>query len=262
MPRFAANLTLLFGEVDFLDRFEAAARAGFRAAEVQFPYDWPPEAIVERLRRHGLELVLLNLPAGDWAGGERGIACHPGREDEFRDGVERAIRYCAALETRQVNCLAGIAPPGVAPEVARRTFVANLRHAAARLGEAGLRLNIEAVNTRDIPGFWLHSTAQAAGVLDEVGAPNLFLQLDAYHARAMGEDLGAAVERFLPRIGHVQIADHPGRHEPGTGETDFAGFFGMLDRLGYGGWVGCEYRPLGSTEEGLSWLARWRRPAG
>lgn len=263
MPRFAANLSMLFGEVDFLDRFEAAARAGFRAVEVQFPYDWPAEAIAERLRRHRLELVLHNLPAGDWARGERGIACHPGREAEFREGVERALRAAAALGCRQVNCLAGIAPAGVAPEAVRRTFVANLRLAAARLGEGGLRLNVEAVNTRDVPGFWLDGSAQAVGILDEVGAPNLFLQLDAYHARAMGEDLAAAVERFLPRIGHVQIADHPGRHEPGTGQTDFAAFFGMLDRLGYAGWVGCEYRPLGRTEAGLDWLAPWsERPAG
>ncbi|HEU4384590.1 MAG TPA: hydroxypyruvate isomerase [Anaeromyxobacteraceae bacterium] len=263
MPRFAANLSMLFGEVEFLDRFEAASRGGFQAVEVQFPYDWPAPAIADRLRRHGLELVLLNLPAGDWAGGERGIACHPGREAEFREGLGRAAEYAAALGARQVNCLAGIAPAGVSPEVARRTFVANLRQAATRLGETGLRLNVEAVNTRDVPGFWLHGTAQAAGVLDEVGAPNLFLQLDAYHARAMGEDLGAALERFLPRIGHVQIADHPGRHEPGTGETDFASFLGALDRLGYGGWVGCEYRPLGRTEEGLSWLGPWRKdPAG
>lgn len=261
MPRFAANLSMLFGEVDFLDRFEAAARAGFRAVEVQFPFDWPAEAIAERLRRHRLELVLHNLPAGDWAGGERGIACHPGREAEFREGVERAVGYASALGCRQLNCLAGIAPADVAPEAVRRTFVANLRHAATRLGEAGLRLNIEAVNTRDIPGFWLSGTAQAAAVQDEVGAQNLFLQLDAYHARAMGEDLAGALERFLPRIGHVQVADHPGRHEPGTGETDFAAFFGLLDGGGYGGWVGCEYRPQGRTEDGLSWLARWKAPA-
>ncbi|HET6921551.1 MAG TPA: hydroxypyruvate isomerase [Anaeromyxobacteraceae bacterium] len=263
MPRFAANLSMLFGEVDFLDRFEAAARAGFRGVEAQFPYDWPAEAIAERLRRHRLELVLHNLPAGDWAGGERGIACHPGREVEFREGVERALRYAAALGCRQVNCLAGIAPAGVAPGAVRRTLVANLRLAAARLGEAGLRLNVEAVNSRDVPGFWLDGSAQAAGIVEEVGAPNLFLQLDAYHARAMGEDLAAAVERFLPRIGHVQIADHPGRHEPGTGQTDLAAFLGMLDRRGYAGWVGCEYRPLGRTEAGLGWLAPWReRPAG
>lgn len=260
MPRFAANLSMLFGEVDFLDRFEAAARAGFRAVEVQFPYDWPAEAIAERLRRHRLELVLLNLPAGDWAGGERGIACHPGREAEFAEGVERSILYARALGVGQVNCLAGIAPAGVAPEVARRTFVANLRLAAGRLSEAGLRLNVEAVNTRDVPGFWLHGTAQAAGVADEVGAPNLFLQLDAYHARAMGEDLASALERFLPRVGHLQVADHPGRHEPGTGETDFAAFFATLDRRGFGGWVGCEYKPLARTEAGLGWLDRWRTP--
>lgn len=260
MPRFAANLSLLFGEVEFLDRFEAAAGAGFQAVEVQFPYEWPAEAIAARLRRHRLELVLVNLPAGDWGAGERGIACLPGREAEFRRGLEPAARYAAELGCRQVNCLAGIAPPGAAPEALRRTFVENLRLAAARLVEAGLRLNVEAVNTRDVPGFWLTGTAQAAGILDQVGAANLFIQLDAYHARAMGEDLAAAVQRFLPRVGHVQIADHPGRHEPGTGETDFAAFFDLLDRLGYPGWVGCEYKPLGRTEAGLGWLDRWRKP--
>jgi len=258
MPRFAANLTMLFGEVDFLDRFEAAARAGFRGVEYLFPYDWPAAALRERLDRHGLVQVLHNLPAGDWAKGERGIACHPDRVGEFQDGVGRAIDYATALGCPRVNCLAGIAPPGVAPERLRETLVANLRFAAARLGAAGIRLLVEPINTRDIPGFWLHRTAQAVSVLDEVGSPNLALQYDAYHMQVMEGDLARTIEANLPRIGHVQVADNPGRHEPGTGEIHYPFLFAHLDRIGYAGWVGCEYRPAATTEAGLSWLAPWR----
>jgi hydroxypyruvate isomerase len=258
MPRFAANLTMLFGEVDFLDRFEAAARAGFRGVEYLFPYDWPAAVLRERLDRHGLVQVLHNLPAGDWAKGERGIACHPDRVGEFQDGVGRAIDYATALGCPRVNCLAGIAPPGVAPERLRETLVANLRFAAARLGAAGIRLLVEPINTRDIPGFWLHRTAQAVSVLDEVGSPNLALQYDAYHMQVMEGDLARTIEANLPRIGHVQVADNPGRHEPGTGEIHYPFLFAHLDRIGYAGWVGCEYRPAATTEAGLSWLAPWR----
>jgi hypothetical protein len=207
---------MLFGEVDFLDRFEAAARAGFRGVEAQFPYDWPAEAIAERQRRHRLELVLHNLPAGDWARGERGIACHPGREAEFREGVERALRYAAALGCQQVNCLAGIAPAGVAPEAVRRTFVANLRLAAARLGEAGLRLNVEAVNTRDVPGFWLDGSAQAVGILDEVGAPRADRRPPGTARAGNGPDrlrrlLRDARPARLRRLGGLRVPP-PGAH--------------------------------------------------
>jgi hydroxypyruvate isomerase len=258
MPRFAANLTMLFNEVDFLDRFGAAARAGFRGVEYLFPYAYPKEDLVERLRAHGLAQVLHNLPAGDWAAGERGIACHPARVGEFQDGVGRAIEYARALGCPQVNCLAGIAPPGVAPERLRETLVANLRFAAARLGEAGLRLLVEPINTRDIPGFYLCHTAQALSILDEVGSANLHLQYDAYHMQVMEGDLARTLETHRARIGHVQIADNPGRHEPGTGEINHDFLFAHLDRIGYRGWVGCEYKPSTTTEAGLGWFQPWR----
>ncbi len=258
MPRFAANLSFLFTEVEFLDRFAAAARAGFRGVEYMSPYEWPAEAIADRLRRHGLEQVLFNLPAGDWAKGERGIACHPDRVAEFQEGVGRAVAYAAARGCRRLNCLAGIAPPDVAPQRLRETLVSNLRFAAARLGEAGLRLLVEPINTRDMAGFYLGHTRQALEVIDAVGARNLDLQYDAYHMQVMEGDLAVTLERNLVRIGHVQIADNPGRHEPGTGEIDYGFLLAHLDRIGYQGWVGCEYRPAAGTEAGLGWMARWR----
>jgi hydroxypyruvate isomerase len=253
MPRFAANLTMLFNEVPFLDRFEHAARAGFTAVEFLFPYGWAPEEIKLRLDAHGLALVLHNLPAGDWDAGERGIACHPDRVEEFRAGVERAIAYARVLGVPQLNCLAGKAPAGVADAVLRSTLIDNLRHAAARLRQAGLRLLIEPINRFDIPGFYLHRTDQALALLDEVGADNLFVQYDIYHAQRTEGELAATLQQHLARIGHVQLADNPGRHEPGTGEINYPFLFQHLDRLGYGGWVGCEYKPAGTTEAGLVW---------
>ncbi len=258
MPRFAANLTMLFNEVEFLERFGAAARAGFRGVEYLFPYAWPAEALVERLRAHGLEQVLHNLPAGDWAAGERGIACHPGRVGEFQDGVGKALDYARALGCPRVNCLAGIEPPGVPPERLRQTLVENLRFAAGKLAAAGIQLLLEPINTRDIPGFHVCRTVQALSILDEVGSPNLALQYDAYHMQIMEGDLARTLETHLPRIGHVQIADNPGRHEPGTGEIDHAFLFAHLDRIGYRGWVGCEYKPATTTEAGLGWFQPWR----
>lgn len=253
MPRFAANLTMLFNEVPFLDRFERAARAGFEAVEFLFPYAWPAGQIRERLDRHGLALVLHNLPAGDWDAGERGIACHPDRIDEFRAGVAQAIGYARALGVGQLNCLAGKAPAGVAAEVLRRTFIDNLRFAAAELARAGLKLLIEPINTFDIPGFYLSRTAQALAILDEVGAGNAYLQYDLYHAQRMEGELAATVEKHLARIAHIQLADNPGRHEPGSGEINHAFLFGHLDRIGYRGWIGCEYKPATTTEAGLGW---------
>jgi hydroxypyruvate isomerase len=250
---------MLFGEVEFLDRFEAAARAGFRGVEYLFPYPFPREALGERLQRHRLAQVLHNLPAGDWAGGERGIACLPDRVGEFQDGVGLAIDYAGALGCAQLNCLAGIAPPGVPQERLRATLVSNLKFAAARLGEAGIRLLVEPINTRDIPGFQLCHTAQALSIIEEVGAANLALQYDAYHMQVMEGDLAATIERHLPRIGHIQIADNPGRHEPGTGEINYSFLLGHIDRLGYAGWVGCEYKPSGATAAGLGWMAPFRR---
>jgi len=253
MPRFAANLSMLFCEHPFAARFAAAARAGFAAVEVQFPYELPAAQIADLLREHALQLVLHNLPAGDWAGGERGIACHPDRVEEFRAGVAQAIDYATALGCPRLNCLAGIAPAGVAEAEVRATFVANLRFAAAELKRAGLALLIEPINTFDIPGFYLSLTAQALGILDEVGADNAFLQYDVYHAQRMEGELGNTVSRHLPRIAHIQIADNPGRHEPGSGEINFDWLFRHLDAIGYPGWVGCEYRPATTTEAGLGW---------
>jgi hydroxypyruvate isomerase len=256
MPRFAANLTMLFTEHPFLDRFERAARAGFQAVEFLFPYAFPTAEIKSRLQGNGLKLVLHNLPAGDWDGGERGIACLPGREAEFRAGVARAIEVGSALGVPQLNCLAGKAPVDLGPGDLRKTFVANLRYAAGELKQAGLKLLVEPINTYDIPGFYLNRTAQALAILDEVGADNAFLQYDAYHMQRMEGELAATIQKHLPRIAHIQIADNPGRNEPGTGEIDHGFLFKHLDRIGYAGWIGCEYKPATTTEAGLGWLKR------
>ena len=253
MPRFAANLTMLFNEVPFLDRFERAAAAGFEAVEFLFPYAFDATEIRQRLDRHRLQLVLHNLPAGDWDAGERGIACHPDRVAEFRAGVAQAVRYAQALGVGQLNCLVGKAPPGVADAVLRQTLVANLRFAAAELAAAGLKLLIEPINTFDIPGFWLHHTTQALEVLDQVAASNAYVQYDIYHAQRMEGELAATLQRHLPRIAHIQLADNPGRHEPGSGEINYRFLLAHLDHIGYSGWVGCEYKPAGSTEAGLGW---------
>ncbi len=254
MPRFAANLTMLFTELPFLDRFDAAARAGFQAVEFLFPYAFEANDIKARLDANGLQLVLHNLPAGDWDAGERGIACHPDRVEEFRAGVERAMAYAQTLGVKQLNCLVGKAPAGVPDSVLRETLVANLRHAAARLKAAGLRLLVEPINNHDIPGFYLSRTQQALDLLDEVGADNAFVQYDIYHAQRTEGELAATLQKHLARIGHVQLADNPGRNEPGTGEINYAFLFRHLDRMGYDGWVGCEYKPASTTEAGLGWL--------
>ena len=255
MPKFAANLTMLFTEVPFLDRFERAAAAGFDAVEFLFPYAHPTREIKARLEAYRLALVLHNLPAGDWDAGERGIACLPGRVDEFRAGVARALEVATALGVPQLNCLAGKAPPGVDEALLRRTFVANLRFAATALKKAGIRLLVEPINGWDIPGFYLQRTAQAIELMDEVDSDNLWLQYDIYHAQRMEGELAATLERHLPRIAHVQLADNPGRHEPGTGEIHYPFLFAHLDRIGYRGHVGCEYKPATTTEAGLGWLA-------
>ncbi len=256
MPRFAANLTMLFNEVPFLDRFEAASRAGFEAVEFLFPYAFDASDIRQRLEAHNLKLVLHNLPAGDWDAGERGIACLPGRVDEFRAGVAKAVAYAKALGVGQLNCLAGKAPPDMDDALLRRTFVANLRYAAAELKKAGLKLLIEPINTFDIPGFYLSGTAQAIAILDDVGADNAYVQYDLYHAQRMEGELAATLQKHLHRIGHVQLADNPGRNEPGTGEINYSFLFAHLDRLGYKGWVGCEYKPATTTEAGLGWCCQ------
>ncbi|MBK6005927.1 hydroxypyruvate isomerase [Ramlibacter ginsenosidimutans] len=256
MPRFAANLTMLFTEVPFLDRFERAARAGFTAVEFLFPYAWPATDIRQRLAAHKLQLVLHNLPAGHWDAGERGIACHPDRVEEFRAGVAQAIKYASALGVPQLNCLAGKVPAGVDAATAHRTLVENLRFAASELKAAGRRLLVEPINTFDIPGFCVNRTDQALALLDEVGADNAFVQYDVYHAQRTEGELAATLQQHLARIGHIQVADNPGRNEPGTGEINYDFLFAHIDRIGYRGWIGCEYKPAAGTEAGLGWRQR------
>lgn len=253
MPKLAANLSLMFTELPFLDRFAAARGNGFAAVEFLFPYAFEAEAIAERLARYNLELVLHNLPPGHWDGGDRGMACDPARVPEFEDSVARALAYAVPLGVRQLHCLAGRLPPGVTPAAAHRSYIANLRFAADRLAEHGMRLLIEPINTIDMPGYFLSGSAQAAAVIAEVGAANLFLQLDLYHLHRMGEDLAQAIAAHAPLTAHMQLADSPGRHEPGTGEIDYGALFALIDRLGYPGWIGCEYHPQHDTVAGLGW---------
>jgi len=254
MPQLSANLSMLFTERPFLERFAAAAQAGFKAVEFMFPYAFSAEAIQAELQKHKLQLVLHNLPAGDWEGGDRGMACDPARVEEFRAGVAQAIAYATALGVPRLNCLVGKTPAGVDAALVRQTLVDNLRFAAAELDKHNIRLLVEMINTFDIPGFYLHGTSQALALLDEVGSPNLQLQYDIYHMQRMEGEIAATLHRQLPRIGHVQVADNPGRNEPGTGEINYAFLFRHLDAIGYQGWVGCEYKPAGKTEDGLGWI--------
>ncbi len=258
MTKFAANLSMLFTEVPFPDRFAAAAEAGFRGVEYLFPYALEKDDIAERLRKNGLKQVLFNLPAGNWEAGERGIACDPDRVSEFQDGVGKAIDYARALGCTQVNCLAGIPPAGVQPQTAHRTLVENLKFAASKLEAAGITILAEPVNTYDIPGFFLNRSAQAIALFDEVGSPNLKLQYDIYHMQRMEGELANTIERLLPRIAHIQLADNPGRNEPGAGEINYPFLLSFIDRLGYGGWIGCEYKPRSGTKEGLGWMQAYR----
>jgi hydroxypyruvate isomerase len=258
MPRFSANLSMLFTEVPLLERFGRAARAGFTAVELQFPYEQPAAALRDELVRHGLTLELHNLPAGDWAAGDRGIAADPARTAEFRAGVARAIEYATVLKVSRLNCLAGKLPPGVLAADARATLVANLRFAAAALHEVGIELLIEPINRFDVPGFVIQRSDDAVQLIDEVGAPNLKLQYDVYHQQRTEGELAATIERLLPRIGHIQVADNPGRHEPGTGEINWPFLFAHLQRIGYTGHVGCEYKPAAGTEAGLGWMEKFQ----
>ncbi|MFN3883748.1 MAG: hydroxypyruvate isomerase [Rhodocyclaceae bacterium] len=253
---FSANLSFLFGEHDFLDRFGAAARAGFAGVEFHFPYAHDKAALVEVVLTSGVEVVLFNLPAGDWAAGERGIACQPSRKAEFQDGVGLAIEYAEALGCTRLNCLAGI--PAGERDKAIETLIDNLAFAAAVTQRSGIRLMLEPINTKDTPGFLIDTTSQAMQVLDAVGSKNLFLQYDVYHAQRMEGDLAATIERLLPRIGHIQIADNPGRHEPGSGEIDYSFLLRRISELGYAGWIGCEYRPSGMTADSFAWLEPYR----
>ena len=255
MTKLAANLTMLFTEHAFLERFEAAAQAGFRGVEFLFPYAFPVEQIADQLSRYRLELVLHNLPAGNWEAGERGIACHPDRVGEFREGVDEAIRYAKVLGVKQLNCLVGIVPAGVSQQAAHQTLVSNLKFAADKLKAEGIRLLIEPINTFDIPGFFLSHTKQAVDIIKQTGSDNLFVQYDIYHMQRMEGELTNTIKANLPLIKHVQLADNPGRFEPGTGEINYRYLLAQLDALGYDGWIGCEYKPKAGTVEGLGWRA-------
>jgi hydroxypyruvate isomerase len=253
MPKFAANLSMMFTELPFIERFGAARAAGFDAVEFLFPYAFEPDQITARLERFDLQLVLHNMPPGDWAAGERGMACDPRRIGEFQDNVGLALDYAEELGVPQLHCLAGKLHAAVTVERAHETYVANLRFAAAQCLQRGIKLLIEPLNTFDAPGYFLTGTRQAAAIIAEVGAPNLFMQYDIYHMQRMEGDLASTLRAHLPLIGHIQLADVPGRHEPGTGEINFPFLFRHLDVLGYAGWVGCEYTPLGNTVDGLGW---------
>ena len=253
MPKFCANLSMMFTEAAFLDRFGAARANGFDGVEFLFPYAFEADQIGERLARHDLQLVLHNLPAGDWDAGERGLACDPRRIGQFQDSVALALDYAVALGVGRLHCLAGKLAPDVAPALAHDTYVANLRFAAARLAAHGIDLLIEPINTVDMPGYFLTGSAQAAAVIAECGAANLFMQYDIYHMQRMEGELANTLRARLPLIRHIQAADNPGRHEPGTGEINYRYLFALLDELGYDGWVGCEYHPRGDTIAGLVW---------
>ncbi|MFC3108148.1 hydroxypyruvate isomerase [Undibacterium arcticum] len=255
MTKLAANLTMLFTERAFLDRFEAAAQAGFRGVEFLFPYAFHADQIADKLNLYQLDLVLHNLPAGNWEAGERGIACHPDRVGEFKEGVDEAIRYARVLGVKQLNCLVGIVPPGVSQESAYNTVVSNLKFAADKLKAEGIRLLIEPINTFDIPGFFLSHTKQAVEIIKATGSDNLFVQYDIYHMQRMEGELVNTIKANLPLIKHVQLADNPGRFEPGTGEINYRYLFAQLNEMGYDGWIGCEYKPKAGTVEGLGWRA-------
>ena len=253
MPRFAANLNWLFTEHAFLDRFAAASRAGFRAVEFPSPYEHPAQALAERLRENHLECILFNLPSGDKAKGDFGIACRPGREEEFREGVARAIEYARVLGCARINCIAGKGEPHEDGAALRAIFVSNLGLAAREFKKAKLELVVEPINTVDVPGFFMPRSTDAAAIIAAVGADNLGLQCDIYHTVMMGDDPAATLQTLMPVIRHVQFADAPGRGEPGTGRIDFDPLFALLDCLGYGGWVSAEYRPSRATEATLGW---------
>jgi hydroxypyruvate isomerase len=244
---------MLFNELPFLDRFAAAKATGFAGVEYLFPYEFEKAVLREQLQQHGLIQVLHNLPAGDWAAGDRGIAIFPHRVDEFRDGVGRAVDYARALDCRQLNCLVGLAPLDADPCELNETLVKNLRFAASALARGGIRLLIEPINTRDIPGFFLNRTEQAVQVIAEVGSDNLYIQYDIYHMQVTEGDLAPTLRKHLGRISHVQLADSPGRNEPGTGEINYPFLFRHLDEIGYRGWVGCEYKPKTTTIASLGW---------
>lgn len=251
MPKFAANLLMLFTELPFLERFEAAAAAGFPAVEYLFPYEHPKDKIADRLRSAGLVQALFNMPPGDWAAGERGLASLAGREKDFRAGVDTALEYAVALDCTRLHAMAGISPES---DVATAVYVENIRYAADRAADAGVSILIEPINRRDMPGYFLGSVAQALPLLDEIDRDNVALQLDLYHAQITDGDITRLVQKTISRVAHVQIASVPERHEPDGGELYYPYVLAALDDAGYDGWVGCEYHPAGDTRDGLAWL--------
>lgn len=254
--RLCANLSMMFNEVGFLDRFEAAAKAGFKGVEFLFPFDHDPAEIRRRLDDNGLQQVLFNAPPGQWDKGERGTASLPGRQSEFQDGIKRALDYAAVLGNRMVHVMAGI-PTGVPPVTAAALYAANLSWAAEHASKAGVRLVIEPINHRDMPGFFLNTMAQGAAIAEALGPDRVGLQFDIYHCQVTEGDVTKRMTEFMPVIAHMQIADVPDRHEPGTGEIGWEFVFRHIDSLNFNGWVGCEYRPAGETNAGLAWRERY-----
>ena len=257
MPKFAANLSMMYQEHDFLERFGAAAKDGFRGIEFLFPYEHPAADIRARLDSHGLTQALFNGPPGDWAAGERGLASRPGREDEFKRGVATALEYARVLGNDRVHIMAGLIRPGEDRALHRATYVRNLEYAAKAAASAGITIVIEPINTRDIPGFFLNRQDEAHTICAEIGASNLKVQMDFYHCQIVEGDLAMKLRKYIGGVGHVQIAGVPERNEPDVGEINYPYLFRLLDELGYAGWVGCEYRPKGKTSDGLGWLKPW-----
>ena len=255
MPKFAANLTFFFTELSFMDRFEAAAKAGFKAVEYMAPYAYAARDIKSALQANGLTQALFNLPVGDWDRGERGLACLPGREAEFKAGIATAISYASVLDCTTINCLAGLLPAGVDRAQASATLISNLTYAATELKNAGILCVMEPINSFDMPGYFVNRTTEALAIFDQIESDNLKLQYDIYHAQRMEGELGNTLKNHLPRIGHIQLADNPGRNEPGTGEINYPWLLKHLDSLGYDGWIGCEYRPKTTTIDGLGWMS-------
>jgi 2-dehydrotetronate isomerase len=254
MPKFAANLSMMFTEVPFLDRFACAADAGFKAVEFMFPYEYAPEVVRNHARAAGVEIAMFNMPAGDWSKGDRGIGCIPGREEEFRKGVEKAIAYATYLGTPRLHAMAGIPPQGADPAACRKTLIGNLKYAAEKLVKLDIMLLLEAINTRDMPGFFVSMQKDSCSICEAVGAPNMKMQMDLYHMQVMEGDLATKLKLYAPQCGHVQLAGCPERNEPDTGEIRYEYLYRLLDELGYNGWIGCEYRPAGKTSEGLGWF--------
>ncbi len=257
MLKFSTNLSMMFTEVNFMQRFERAAQAGFSAVEVQVAYAWPAAQMAEQIQKHRLKFILHNLPPGNWDAGERGLACLPDRVAEFQQGVGKAIEYAKALDIPMLNCLAGIPPVGVPVERIRKTLVDNLRFAAAALAKENIKLLVEPLNSQDVKGFYLVRTAEALKLFEEVNHPNVWLQYDIYHMQIMEGNLTRTIRDHLPRIAHIQLADNPGRNEPGTGEIHFPNLLKFIDQAGYAGWIGAEYKPAGRTEDGLGWVKPW-----